>query len=299
MTRVFLFLFLIVSASLFGQSVRWMTSLEAAQRLSLIQNKMVLMIWEESHLVPQAATFEDSKGKRIFIQNVYNNSVLMNLLSDYFILVKVSESQYETLLAPVKNLQSTAYINKFNSDSMKIMDANGFILNVNHTDYNVFVNLTEFIEKYAINTGFLKVEMTNYRKRENFVTALRLASKYIDLAMYTVDSVREEVIMLSTIYLNNAKGFLEIDITGNLAFTEKIDLLKIKQDLIMGRPRKALRQLKRIGNSPAFEINEDIMAFLYFTVYSVLNKEEQAAVWENKVSLVNLNKSKQIITNFE
>ncbi len=299
MIRVFLVLFLIVSSSLFGQSGHWMTSLEAAKRLSLIQNKMVLMIWEESHLVPLAVTFQDGNGKWIFIQNVYSNSTLMNVLSDYFILVKVNESEYETLLASIKDSQSTAYINKFNSDSMKIMDANGFILNVNHTDYNVFVNLTDFIEKYAINTGFLNVELTNYRKQENFVTALRLASKYINLAMYTSDSVRKEVIMLSTVYLNKAKHFLESDITGNLAFTEKLNLLKIKQDLILGRPRKALRQLNRIGNSPAFEINEDEMAFLYFTGYSVLNREEQAAVWESKVSLVNLNQSKQIISNLK
>lgn len=297
MRNAWCILFFLVALVSFGQPNTWMSSLEAAKRLSLVQDKMVLMIWEDAALEPLAVTFEDAEGERVFIQDLYKNEVLINMLRDYFILVKVNEYEYESLLEPLKGLGSTAYMSKFNDNSIKVMDANGYILNVNHTYYRMFLNLSDFILKYGINTRFLKAELSNYRTQQNMVTALRLGAKYIDLAIYTEKAAREEVISLSTIYLDEVKRFLENDISNKLAITEKVELLNIKQELILGHTKKALRQLKRIGITPSYDINKQLMAFLYWTSYAVLGEEEQAVMWKSKVSLVNLTKSEQIINN--
>lgn len=298
MKSIWYVLFLLVPVVFFGQPNTWMTSLEAAKRLSVVQDKMVLMIWEDATLEPLAVTFEDAEGNRVFIQDLYENEPLINLLRDYFILVKVNEYEYESLLEPLKNIGSTAYTTKFNDNSMKVLDANGYILNVNHTYYSTFLNLSSFILKYGINTRFLKTELLNYRAQKNMVTALRLGSKYIDLAIYTEKAAREEVVSLSTIYLEEVRRFLEDDMSNNkLAIIEKLDLLNIKQELILGHAKKVLRQLKRIGIRPSYGINKELMAFLYWTSYTILGEEEQAVVWKSKVSLVNLKKAEQIISN--
>lgn len=291
------FSFLIVSSVLSGQSNAWMSSLEAAKSLALVQDKMVLMTWEDALLQPLAVTFKLDNGERVFSQNLYQDVLLMELLREYFILVKVNEFEYEKLLKPITDKLPASYISKFNDNSMKVMDANGYIINVKDTLDEIVFNLTSFIQKYAINTSFLKTELANYKTLENFVTALRLASKYIELSMYTFEPARAEMIMLSNIYLAKAKYLLQKDTVPNLAFLEKIELLQIQQEVILGHSRKALRQLTRIGTKGSYTINEGLIAFLYYTVYSVLKKEEGAAVWKSKVSLVNLTKAEQIISN--
>jgi len=298
MKKILLIVLLILPSFSFCQSEEWLTSLDAAKGLALVQDKMVLMIWEDSFYEPLPVVVKDKNGKRVFVENLFESQILINLLKDYFILVMVNEVEYEELYKPVKNNQSTVYINKFNDDSLKVMDANGYILNTNHTYYKEFLNLTEFIAKYANSTAFLKNELINYKTQQNFVTSFRLASQYIDLAIFTIKPAREEVISLSNIYLKNAEDFLLVENPDNkMAMIEKINLLKIKQELVLDNPKKVLRQLKRMDSESTDEINEPLIAFLKLTAYLLLKDEISAAPWRSKVSLLNLKKSNQIISN--
>jgi hypothetical protein len=297
MKRIFLIVLLVIPSLSFCQSNDWLTSLDAAKRLALVQDKMVLMIWEEAAFLPLPVTLDDN-GKQVFIDDLFENQILINLLRDYFILVKVNEQEYEALFQAIKNKRSTTYINKFNDDSIKILDVNGIIVNSNKEPYREFLNITKFIIKYDINTSFIKAELTSYRNQQNFETTLSLASKYIELAIFTIESARQDIITLSDIYLDEAQNHLLNDtIENKLSVIRKIELLKIKQQLILNRPRKVLRQLKRIDDIKADAANEELVAFLYVTAYRILKDEDNAASWRSKISLINLKKSNQIISN--
>ena len=298
MKKNLLIVLLVITSLSFSQTNDWLTSLDAAKGLALVQDKMVLMIWEDSAYEPMPINVKDENGKQVFVKNLFESQVLIDLLRDYFILVKVNEMAYEDLFKSIKNKRSTGYINKFNDDSIKVLDANGFIVNVNPTSYREFLNLTDFIVKYGIKTSFIKEELISYKKYQNYVTALRLASKYIDLGIYTVPSAKQDIVTLSNIYLEETQSHLINETIGNkLAMTKKIELLKIKQQLILNRPRKVLRMLERIDNSNADEMNKKLIAFLYLTAHRMLKDEDSAAPWRSKVSLVNLKKSNHIITN--
>jgi hypothetical protein len=298
MKKILLIVFLGLPSLSVCQTDDWMTSLDAAKRLAYVQDKMVLMIWEESAFVPLPVTLKDDNGKRVFIDDLFENQILINLLRDYFILVKVNEQEYEELFQPIKNKQSTTYINKFNDDSIKILDSNGIIVNSNRETSREFLNLTKFIIKYDINTSFIKAELTSYRKHQNFETTLNLASKYIELAIFTIEPARQDIITASDIYLAEAQDYFLNDVMENkLAMIEKIKLLKIKQELILNRPGKVLRMLKRMDVTNADNINEELVAFLYLTAHRVLKDEGNAAKWRSKLSLINLKMSNQIISN--
>jgi len=76
---------------------------------------------------------------------------------------------------------------------------------------------------------------------------------------------------------------------------QKIDLLKIKEYLVLNRPRKVLRQLKAMETSGIDTSNQYLVTFLKYTAFKILKDEEQAALLESEVSLVDLKKARLII----
>ena len=274
---------------------QWMTSLDIAQKLALVQNKMVLMVWEESTTYPYVVFVNDDKGRTILIENLFEDESISPLIWEHFIPVIVNEDQYEDLYIKIKGKRKLSYIDKFNDDSIKIMDVNGNILNTSDftEDYQ---NITKMIKRYALNTKFLTPEMIGYRKERNFYSAYFLASKYLDFALYTNKKLRPAIIDLSNIYLDEAIAFSEASTTKDKSILkQRGELLKIQEYLILKRPKKVLRQLKRIKDEVVESSNKSFVAFLYYTAYMSLNDTEKAEAWKSKISLVNLKKAQLII----
>ena len=278
---------------LFAQA--WMTNLEIAQSLASVENKMILMVWEETTNYQYPVFVNDDNGNIVFINNLFEDEDISPLIWKNFIPVIVSEYQYADLYDKIKGKRSQRYIDKFNDDSIKILDVNGNILNVNDTSED-YENISVFIKKYALNTEFIALELNGYRQEQDFYSAYYLASKYLDFSMYMKDNVRIDIIRLSNIYLDEAQAFLESDPKENqLALKQRVELLKIQQSLIVKRPKKVLRQLKRMDAEKVESNNQSFVAFLYFTAYKILEDETNAAVWESKISSVNLKKAQMII----
>jgi len=297
MKKIVLYLIVMLLVPNICKSQEWLTSFEAAKRLAIVQDKMILMVWEESTLYPMRVIVENDQGKKMVMNNLFKNEVLNTLIWDYFVPVKVNESMYEELYDNIKGKRSAVYIDKFNDDSLKIMDANGNILNLAYSYQEIF-NLTAFINKYYINTSFFKAELQNYFKESNFVTSFRLASKYIDAAIYVNENIRLETIKLSNIYLNEARMYASTtEMENKASFEQRVLLLDLEQELVLNKPRKVLRFLKRIDSSEIHENNEALVAFLYVTAYRLIKDENNASEWRSKVSLVNLKKSNAIINN--
>ena len=116
-----IFLLFIVN---FSFSQEWMTSLDIAQKLALVQNKMVLMVWEESTKYPYPVLVNNDKGRTILIENLFEDENISPLIWEYFVPVIVSENEYEDLYYAVKGKRNQRYMDKLNDESIKIMDIN-------------------------------------------------------------------------------------------------------------------------------------------------------------------------------
>lgn len=297
MKKIVLLLCIVCSTLQVSNAQEWLTSLEAAKRLALVQDKMVLMIWEEASTYPFPVIVDDASESKVVVDNLFEAEYLNKWIWNHFVPVIVSESNYADLFEAIDGKRTLTYMNRFSDDSIKIMDINGNIINTK-SNYDEFLNISELIRKYFINTSFLKGELINYSKQQNFTTTYYLTLKYIDAAIYLNKEVRPEVIELSTIYLKEAKVHLANgNMDNKVALAQKLQLLEIYQSLILNRPRKVLRLLKRIDNTQIDRTNEAMVAFLHLTAHRVLKDEKSASVWRSKVSLVNLKKANDIITN--
>lgn len=278
-----------------GYSQEWFTSLDAAKRLAMVQDKLIFMMWEESTLGAFPVIIEDESGKSAVVDDLFEAQFLNRIIWEHFIPVSVSESMYPKLYEEIKGKRSYNYINKFNDDSVKIMDVNGNILNI-EPDYDDLLNITKLIRTYYLNTSLMKQDLSNYRKEQNLTTAFRLGVKYIDMAMYCNAKARPEVIALSNLYLEEVQTYLNSDTYDDeQALIQKLELMNLLQQLVLNKPRRVLRKLDKIDASEIHNTNESLVAFLYLTAHRVLKDEKSASVWRSKVSLVNLKKAEQII----
>ena len=292
---------LIIRASLIfftvnlSYSQEWMTSLEIAQKLALMQNKTVLMVWEEATKYPYLVYVDDEKGGTIVIGNLFEDEKISQLIWENFVPVIVSESQHANLYKKVKGKRKQRYIDKFNDDSIKVMDANGNIINTSYVAED-YLDIAKLIKNYALNTQLVTLELEAYKKEKNFYSAYYLASKYLDLSVYVNEAIRSEIIDLSNIYLDEAVGFLEIEATEDKStLKQRAELLKIQEYLILNRPKRVLRELKKMDAENIESTNEALVNFLYYTAYSILKDEKNIELWKTKVSLLNLKKAQMII----
>lgn len=293
-TIIVTFLLILFSVTL-GFAQAWMTNLEIAQRLALVQNKMVLMVWEESTTYQYPVLVKDNKGRTIYINNLFEDEYVSPLIWEYFVPVIVSEFKYAELYEKIKGKRSQKYIDKFNDDSIKIMDVNGNILNAEYAIQD-FQNITNIINKYAFNTTFLNRELSNYKQEKNFYSAYYLASKYMDLALYSNKKITRNILDLSNIYLNEALVLVnKEDQLERAALKQRCELMKFQEFLILKRPKKVIRELKKLRNPTISKSNEPYVAFLYYTAYMSMEKPKEAEQWKSKISSVNLKKAQKLI----
>lgn len=274
---------------------QWMRSLEIARKLALVQNKMVLMVWEESTYYDYPVVVQDNRGRYLVIPNLFSDEKLSPLIWENFVPVIVNEDEYADLYLKIKGKRKQSYIDKFNDDSIKIMDINGNILNVNKYTEEL-QDITKLIDGYALNTQFISNELTNYYKQQSFYSAYFLASKYLELTLYTREDIRSNIVDLFNIYLKEAIQFAQnAKSDGKASLLYRCELLNIQQYLYLERPKKVLRMLKKLEKSEVTENNEVLLAFLYYTANKCLKDDEDAEVWKSKVSSLNLKKAENII----
>ncbi|NRD20761.1 hypothetical protein HNV08_11935 [Winogradskyella eckloniae] len=271
----------------------WMTNLDIAKSMASVENKMILMVWEETSKFQYPVFVNDEEGNLMLINNLFEDEYISPLIWKNFVPVIVSEYQYADLYHEIKGKRSQAYIDKFNDDTIKILDVNGNILNVNGNPED-YENISVFIKNYALNTEFISLELKGYRQKKDFYSAYYLASKYLDFSLFLNANVRRDVIRLSEIYLDEANLFLQSE-GDKKGLSQRLELLRIKYGLIKKRPKKVLRQLKRLEPETIEKSNEGFFAFLYYTTYTILEDKTNAEEWKSKISSVNLKKAQQII----
>lgn len=291
----FILLVLICLSSMTSMSQEWMTNLDIAKRLAMVQDKMLLMIWEDASMGRYPVSVYDENGKKIYVRDLFENELINKLIWEHFVPVVVSESVYSEWYDEIKNQRSVQYMMKFEDDTLKVMDVNGNILNIEEPYYEI-LNISEFIARYYLDTTYLKGELLNYSKQKDVYTTFRLAAKYIDLCIFVNPEVKDEMLKLSSIYLNSAKRFLTTDVVEDKqVLEEKIALQELKQFLIEDRPRRVLRELKKASFSTEDSANKSMIAFLNFTAHLLLKDEENASAWRDQLTTNEIKKANIIL----
>lgn len=277
----------------------WMSNLEIAQKLALVQNKMVLMIWEQETLYDYPV-YITINNKPAFVQDLFSNDPLNDLIWDYFVPVVVPEIMYDDFYNKIKNKRSQFYLDKFNDGSLKVLDVNGTIVNVNMNLSDSY-NLSKIIEDYAFNTTFLSQELNNYVNSKTFYSGYFLAEKYLDFSMYhNKASVRTDLLAVAKIYTKNtAELLLNEPKDKQPELQQRLKLLQLLPHLLKGKSGKVLRALKRMQKNEVYDNNQSYMAFFYYTAYKLKNDDQRAEPYKAKIpardqlkaqGIVNMNK---------
>ena len=295
MKKLLFTLLLSVATITSAMAQEWLTSLTLAKKLALSKNKMLLVIWEDSANYSYPIILEDTDGTKV-VTELFESDAVKTLVWKYFVPVIINESMYQQLFDKIDGKRNMSYINRFNDDNVKVMDPNGNILDLRTADEFMTQDLTVIIKKYALDTSFLEAELNSYFENKNYATTFRLANKYLDFAIYAEDFVKEEIIMLSDIYMLEAENLLQnSDYATKEALLQKHELLKIKEALILGKDNKARRMLKKYTKEDIDKINVALFAFLNYATYRSLDNIEEALPWKAQVLQSDLNKVKFIV----
>ncbi|TXD81084.1 hypothetical protein ESY86_19305 [Subsaximicrobium wynnwilliamsii] len=298
MKRLILFVAIFCSSLGVLQAQAWMNNLDFAKRLALTQNKMLFVMWESSTMYPLPVRINDAKGQTYLVENLFESEELNRLIWEHFVPVSINEDNYEAMYDAIESRRSQDYLDKFNDDSIKIMDANGMILNMS-VQNDIYLNLSEFIARYALDTSFLSLEQHSYAAEANFYNAFYLSSKYLDYTMFANEALRPELMALSMVYLNEARAKIkDEDQQEQAAMQQRSDLLELESFLLKDKPRKVLRKLRRLDADEIAAVNTEFVAFLYYTAYRLIKDIESSKAWMGQVSSVNLKKSDMIVRVF-
>lgn len=296
LASIFLITTLLSSAQI-EPSYEWMTSLDFAQRLARAQNKMMLAMWEGAAIDFQTPIIEDGSKRRQYV-SILDNYKLNEILWEHFVLVVLNENNYAEMLATIKDKRSQRYIDKFNDDTVKIMDANGNIINTRdfYEDYFGF-DLEKLLRKYAFSTKYLSEELNSYFQKRTFISAYRLARKYVDLAIVKNKDVEKEFMDMAIIYINEAKEFaLKENAEEQKELLQKCTLLSLYETVLKDRPKKVLRSLKEIEKEGLLPNNQKLFDVLTFTSFVLSKDRKNIELWRDKVSAVDLDRIR-LITN--
>jgi len=293
MKKLFLFFSIVLMSISFSAAQEWFTNFDIAKRLALIQDKMLFVVWEESLFYRYPIIYYTDKGD-IIVVDLSKDDSFDSIIWEHFIPVLLPESEYDKLIVSAKGREAK-YLTKLNDDSIKIMDANMNILNVNAPSYYE-QNLSALIKTYSLRTTFLKQDLVNYSERKNLTTSFNLGSKYIDFALFVEKEARAEIIELANIYFDEARNYLIKDSLENkVAYSQRIDLLEIKEILILNNARKSKRLLKKMKEKGIDKKNNSLFNFLNYTTFMILKDEKNAALFKDKVSNVNIKKAELIL----
>ncbi|RNC84976.1 MAG: hypothetical protein ED556_10415 [Winogradskyella sp.] len=273
-----------------------MESLSFAKRLARSQNKPILMVWEEATEYPLPVLIRNANGRNVVIDNLFESLELNRVIWEYFVPLKLNEQLYEDIYNDIKDTRSQSYIDKFNSDALKVMDANGNIIGTSGA-FVELLNFSKFLFKYNLDLTYVKDEAFSYHTKKDFYSSFYLASKYIDYSILVNKNVRSEILKLADIYFDEALTFLNaIEDEGKKSQLQRLNLTKLKEDLIRNKPRRVLRQLKKFEDEEIDMVNKPLVSFLYYTTYRLLNEKENFEALESEISSLNL-KQAQLIVN--
>ena len=252
-------LFLLLFISCNASAANWITSFEAAQKLAIGSNRLILVDFWATWCAPCRAMDQES----------WSDPEVEKLLGE-FIPLRVDIDR------------NKSFANKYDVKAIPyvyIMDAHGEVL-YKSRGYMNKEEVMEALKKYALNTEFLQRETLNYYKHENYVSSIRMAQKYMDYSLFLEGGVQNSFLEVAGNYLKNAKRSLDKKQSNYRFMLEKIDLIDLTIDLYSGNYNKVARQMEKIDSEALDAKNKVQYSFLKYCLAKVEKDEPAQEKWK-------------------
>ncbi len=253
----------------------WLYDFEEAKKLALATNKLILVDFWATWCGPCKKMDRESWSKDD-----------VKLLMSGYVPVKIDiDSNRE--LASRYNIRSIPYV--------FVLDGNGKVVHQTMS-YKSKSELVDLLKTYALSTEFLSNELISYYKKQSFVSAYRIASKYHDYSLYLDEDLRKDFLKASDDYFEEALDYLdEEDFKKKAAFRQKIELYDIQKELLLNNARRAMKLLKKIDKVDVDKMNNRFFAFLNYATYKLMNNKDQTKLWEGEVTEADKQKVKLLM----
>lgn len=247
-----------------GNATNWLTSFEDAQKMALATDKLMLVDFWATWCGPCQKMDAESWGKKD-----------VGALMEGYVPVKV-DIDTRNDLASKYDVKGIPYI--------FIMDGNGTVIH-KEIGYKPKGYVVGLLKKYAVNTTFLKISLTQFYANQTFLTSFRLASKYNDFSVLLDKNIRNDFLNASDEYFGISEKLLKKeDVKNKDWYSQKMELYNIQRVLILNNSKRASKLLDKIEEESLDAFNKSHYWFLNYICCSKNGDTDQVEIWKSKLN---------------
>lgn len=263
MKKLILTAVLLISIIQQANAGHWMTSFKDAKKLSVATNKLILIDFWATWCGP-CKRMESDTWNKPEVEEILNAYIPLKIDIDVF--RKISD-KYSANTIP--------YI--------LIVDANGEVV-YDEKGYKDKNQMLKVLKKYAISTKIFQEDFLKYYKKQTPETAISLAEKYFDTAIYVNDNIKYNFLKVASVYLKKVRKLTTKNEYKSKFYQKGILLEKGYKYLLKGKNEKILKFLnKEFSEEEILPENKGLYDFINFVAYNKLKDKENAKIWYNKL----------------
>lgn len=245
MNKILLLFFITLMSTGNTSAGNWLSDLEQAKKLALSTDKLILVDFWASWCGPCKRMDKES----------WSDPEIEQLMQAY-VPVKI-DIDIKKRDAMKYNVRSIPYV--------FIIDGNGEVV-FKSLGYMDKEEVRAVLNKYALNTNFLRKEAITYYQHQNYVTSLRLAEKYLDFSLYLKEGIKMDFLDLAESYLQQSEKLLDKKQENYKFIKEKVKLLDLIAALYANDEKELQKVLKKTSLEKIYPNNRTLYAYINLCV---------------------------------
>ena len=176
----------------------------------------------------------------------------------------------------VTNAINASYLSKYKITrfpQLLLIDGNGNEV-YRFTNLNDPAEFVSVIENFSIPEGFMGSEMAHYNQRKSYVTAMRLAQKYLDYSLLIDSGLKQGVFTAAKNYLEKAEELIPKNDEKSKEYLQKLRLLQLSQIAYQQNFSYLNEKLDAYAKAPIFESNNALYYFLKYITAKALQQDD-------------------------